>query len=388
VRIFAAAAICLLLASALAGCSGQKDDGPADTDGDLIEDPTEEGGWGITLERLGQRVKLQVSSDPDDPDSDDDGLPDHYELVLGLDPRDGDSDRDGLSDCQEAYHSDLAKCLAAGTDPDQAKALANVHDGGTGTDSRNADSDPGQGRYVDNVLGFRNENGTRISVPWGDGIPDGTEVAGYEVTVHGEKRFVRTDPRRGDSDGDGIDDGEEAFVYASDPTVVDTDGDGCMDGRDLVPDRTDRYALGILSFTLHNESRPGAGADIRLLAVLYDNVTSMPAADATFHARKGTATNLTSLNPPAVRPGACSAAPFDAWILLQLVAMDTGAQSRILDISSQSAPNGTGGDPASLWWNPRDGTYSWTLRGTPLATPVVLAGRDAQLTLQPQILLA
>lgn len=385
-RLFPVLALSLLLAAGLAGCGSKEDEVPPDSDSDLVQDPTEERGWEISLDRLGHRVKLQVASDPNDPDSDDDGLPDHYELVLGLDARDADSDRDGLSDCQEAYHSVLAQCQAAGRDPERARELEASRDGGTGTDSRNADSDPGQSRYVNNTLGFRDEDGNRIAVPWGDGIADGAELAGYTVTVRGQERHVRTDPRVGDSDGDGIDEGEEAFVYGSDPTVVDTDGDGCMDGRDIFPDRRDRYTPGLSRFTLKTEAAPGSGADVRILLVLYDNITSAPAGQGVFHAAKGDSVNLTALNPPPLRPGSCSAAPFDAWILLQLVATDNQGASRILDITSQSHPGASGGDPGAVWWNPRDGTFAATARGPALPTPVVLSGRDAELSLLPRIL--
>jgi hypothetical protein len=41
---------------------------------------------------------------------------------------------------------------------------------------------------------------------------------------------IGTDPRNPDTDGDGLADGFEVFVYGTDPTAIDTDGDGTYDG--------------------------------------------------------------------------------------------------------------------------------------------------------------
>jgi eukaryotic-like serine/threonine-protein kinase len=78
-----------------------------------------------------------------------------------------DSDNDGLSDYQEAI---------------------------LGTDPNNPDTD-------------------------GDGLSDGDEVFIYG-----------TDPRKRDTDGDFLPDGDEIFVYGTDPTNPDTSGDGILDG--------------------------------------------------------------------------------------------------------------------------------------------------------------
>ncbi len=61
-----------------------------------------------------------------------------------------------------------------------------------------------------------------------DGIPDGTEDANHNGMVDpGE-----TDPRKQDTDGDGIGDAQEAAV-GTDPTRYDTDDDGLSDGEEL-----------------------------------------------------------------------------------------------------------------------------------------------------------
>jgi hypothetical protein len=106
-----------------------------------------------------------------DTDSDDDGLTDGEELVLGTDPFDSDSDDDGLSDGDEV----------------------NVY----GTDPLNPDSDD-------------------------DGLSDGDEV-----NVYG------TDPLNPDSDNDGLSDGDEVNVYGTDPLNPDRDDDGLNDGLEV-----------------------------------------------------------------------------------------------------------------------------------------------------------
>lgn len=85
----------------------------------------------------------------------------------------------------------------------------------------------------------------------GDGLTDGDEVSlhgtdpldpdtdndqlldGDEVTRWG------TDPTIRDSDGDVLTDGEEALFLGTDPTIRDTDGGGVDDGTELVVSRTD-----------------------------------------------------------------------------------------------------------------------------------------------------
>ena len=59
----------------------------------------------------------------------------------------------------------------------------------------------------------------------GDGIDDGDEVDGTNGFV--------TDPTNPDTDGDGLEDGEEVNTYGTDPTDTDTDGDGLSDGDEV-----------------------------------------------------------------------------------------------------------------------------------------------------------
>ena len=122
-------------------------------------------------------------------DSDDDGLPDHVEDLIGSDRNSADSDRDGLEDGVEA--------LRLGTDP------------------ADADSD-------------------------GDGISDRLEVEGFE-DASGKRWYLN--PLDNDTNRDGMPDGVECPEA---PACPDTDGDGLPnvldtdDDGDRVPDRDDR----------------------------------------------------------------------------------------------------------------------------------------------------
>jgi hypothetical protein len=227
-------AILLLSGTLLAGCS---DLGDQDEDGDGLYDDSERRGWTITVDYLRERVRYQVTSDPRLFDSDGDGLPDQEEYFLGTDPRRADTDGDGLTDCQEVRHTNRTEC----EDPD----FAGPYDGGYNTDPRKADSDPQPGRYILRPGYFTDHTATLANgrPEAGDGLSDGMEVHGYTITLaNGHQRFVRTDPRNGDTDDDGLDDGEEVLIYGSDPTVADTDGDGCLDGLD--PTRDAKSATG------------------------------------------------------------------------------------------------------------------------------------------------
>ena len=132
-----------------------------DTDGDGLDDGVE-----VDL------AEFAGCPDPTVADSDMDGLLDGEEIVLLLDPCDADFDNDGLVDGLE---------FAFGTDP------------------FNADTD-------------------------GDGLLDGTEI---EIGC--------TDPLETDSDGDGLTDGDEVMNIGTDPCEADTDGDGVDDATDPLP---------------------------------------------------------------------------------------------------------------------------------------------------------
>lgn len=112
-------------------------------------------------------------------DSDEDGLPDIFELQLGTNVNEPDSDGDSLTDYQEVY--------ITGTDPI-------VYDSVTsGVSDADADSD-------------------------GDGLSNAQEIE------------LGTNPQLSDTDDDGLSDYDEIYVYETDPLNPDSDSDGLQDG--------------------------------------------------------------------------------------------------------------------------------------------------------------
>ncbi len=95
-----------------------------------------------------------------------------------------------------------------------------------GTDPENPDSD-GDGLNDGDELRRYRTNPLRSDSD-GDGLTDGDEVTKY-----------KTDPSRYDTDGDGLSDGDELQKYNTDPTRVDTDGDGLTDGDEILRLKTD-----------------------------------------------------------------------------------------------------------------------------------------------------
>lgn len=150
---------------------------------------------------LTKREEKEIGTDPDNPDTDGDGLKDGEEVRTYItNPLNPDSDGDGLTDGDEVrkYKTDPNK---ADTDGD------GISDGDEinkyNTDPLKADTD-------------------------GDGLSDGDEINTY-----------KTDPLKIDSDGDGLTDGDEVNLYKTNPLNPDTDGEGLSDGEEINRYRTD-----------------------------------------------------------------------------------------------------------------------------------------------------
>ncbi|MCK6504390.1 OmpA family protein [Myxococcota bacterium] len=184
----------------------------------LLDDDVVEDDWldAITLDAdedgLTLPQELELGTDPEDADTDDDGLSDGDEVFTwGTDPLDCDSDDDGLSDGLEV----------GVTEP--------LEDTDTAGDCWTPDSDPGS---TTDPLDEDTDD---------DGILDGDEDADGD----GGRDPWETDPGTADSedtDGDGIpdvledecggedpDDGDGDGVPDADEGLVDTDGDGDPD---------------------------------------------------------------------------------------------------------------------------------------------------------------
>jgi hypothetical protein len=185
---------------------------------DANTDPDQDG--------LNWTLEVAYATDPNDPDTDGDGLCDGGraancffpglaagfqpgELDYGSTPYDTDSDNDGLPDPVEALEWDSG---ASGSDADLD---GDQYGGLIDPDSDGDALEDGQER---NGLG----TDLRLRDTDGDGLADGDEVDTYG-----------TDPRLLDMDGDTLGDGAEVTQGSSSPFLADTDGDSLRDDSEV-----------------------------------------------------------------------------------------------------------------------------------------------------------
>ena len=138
-----------------------------------------------------------------------------------MDPNDEDSDDDGLSDgIEDANQNGIV-------DPGETSPI-------------NEDSD-GDGIDDGTEVALGNGDPTNPDAD-DDGLLDGEE----DINQNGAVDDGETDPNNPDTDGDGCDDGLEVNEIGSDPTNPDTDADGysdCEEYLDLNTDPLNRAAL-------------------------------------------------------------------------------------------------------------------------------------------------
>ena len=228
---------------------------------------------GDGLENL---LEEALGTDPNNPDTDGDGLNDGLEVggLTGTDPTNPDSDEDGacdgpapeaLTDCVGAEDGNGNGRVDEGeTDPnaddsdgdglldgDEIEAGADPldpdsdDDGVTDGDEAANGSDPLDTDSDDDGLGDLTEiEGTTDPADPDsddDGLGDGDEVAAGtnpntpdsdgDGLEDGDPR--EPDPLDTDSDGDGLEDGDEVFIHETDPDNEDTDGDDLTDGEEI-----------------------------------------------------------------------------------------------------------------------------------------------------------
>ncbi|HYO58325.1 Ig-like domain-containing protein [Archangium sp.] len=239
---------------------GETDPRKTDTDGGGVPDGQED--------KDHDGVVDPGETDPLDPaddvpaqtrDTDGDGVPDTTEVELGLDPNDADSDDDGVID---------------GTD-----GLTDT-DGDGLIDARDADSDN------DGIKDGTERGVTRANAPAGTNL-------GSPNFVPDEDPSTTTDPRNADTDGDGLKDGDEDQGHdghlgsgETDPNDPDTDDGGLSDGDEMKSntnplDDTDDFLI-----AGRGCSTSGGGSPLVWLAAL---LLAVPMMRSRRSSRRGTA---------------------------------------------------------------------------------------------------
>ncbi|HVM45848.1 MAG TPA: hypothetical protein VM582_07930 [Candidatus Thermoplasmatota archaeon] len=208
--------LCLVLSLLLAGCAGSTPN--EDRDGDGLTNDAETEGWLITITTLTGTEQRHVTSDPDARDTDGDGVSDADEHARGSDPRDPDTDGDGLLDGEDRAPPDDAT-----RDAWRARGILEVD----GVFLGELGACPPGGPQL-------RANRASSDLPLADGLADGEELRGWDVTVRGATRHITSDPCVPDTDGDGLFDDEEKRL-GTDPRRADTDGDGVADAIDADP---------------------------------------------------------------------------------------------------------------------------------------------------------
>jgi len=172
---------------------------------------------------LGKCLEKEIGTDPNNPDSDGDGLNDGEEyLTYKTNPLQADTDLDGLSDFDEVK-STKTNPLIADTDNDGLNDGEEINK--YKTDPLKADTD-------------------------GDGLTDGDEVVKY-----------KTNPLKADTDGDGLTDGDEVVKYKTDPLKADTDGEGLSDSEEVLKYKTNPLNIDTDGGTIDDFTEVKRGTD-------------------------------------------------------------------------------------------------------------------------------
>ena len=187
--------------------------------------------------------EYNLNTDPNDNDTDDDQLPDGWEVHFYLDPLDADdadddTDSDGLNNTAE-YTNELYPNNNDTDGDDMLDGWEYEYDlepnWPNGDEDEDEDGVPNYNEYIEDSDPTSTDTDS-------DGMPDGFEYAyGLDLT---------TDDTEGDLDNDdngtyGNMNNFEEFEYGTNPNNHDTDGDGLWDGDDFLPLSADSDGDGI-----------------------------------------------------------------------------------------------------------------------------------------------
>jgi len=221
---------------------------PLDNADDTLTPDSDHDADGLTLD-----VETGLGTDPNNPDTDGDGLNDGLEVnTHETDPLVMDSDDGGVNDGLE---------VSRGTNPnlgnDDRKAddsdndgLLDTQEAQLGTDPNNSDTD-GDG-LKDGAEVFVHQTNPVVADTDGGGVNDGDEVSlatnpvnpeddipfpAYDDDSDGltnqQEADLGTNASIADTDGDGLTDGSEVNLHGSNPLVRDTDSGGVSDGLEV-----------------------------------------------------------------------------------------------------------------------------------------------------------
>lgn len=233
--------------------------------------------------------ELFFGTDPYDPDTDDDGFDDGFELRGLLNwrigsPLEADSDHDGIDDPHDDYDGD---------------GVSNLAEDGGGTNMFLADSDhDGLDDGKEFPLGFdplRHDSDA-------DGVRDSDEDADGDDLVIGRELALGTDPGAADTDGDGVLDGAEVALCTQ-PRLADAGTDTLCLRR--TPDATPDWKLfqrdvaGAATIPVRLHYRLAAPARLEVAVVDSATITPLPGHDYADHGLALT---------PAAGPGGAVAA--------------------------------------------------------------------------------
>ncbi|OQY03964.1 MAG: hypothetical protein B6I25_07565 [Planctomycetales bacterium 4572_13] len=159
------------------------------------------------------------------PDSDGDGLSDEDEInIHGTNPNDPNSDTDNMPDGWEVKGG-LNPIINDGAADKDGDSLSNENEYIAGTDPNAQDTDE------DGLSDGDEVNGTLGS--YGPVSPYDNDYPDYYYTPYAENPYdIPTNPLKADTDGDGVSDRKE-IEWGINPNDPDTDGDGVDDGVEV-----------------------------------------------------------------------------------------------------------------------------------------------------------
>ena len=249
-RILVWAAVLIMFCGALVAIAGAVSAMSPLDNSDAILDPDGDG--------LTNVEEFNAGTDPGNPDTDNDGLPDGWEWDYQLDPSDpsdavndedyaGDEEYASFTQVPGPHYTNYDEYYRqSGTyedgspryihtnpqnpntdgdeylDPDDPFPLNTRNDGVGGSGGDNQGGDAGSGPAEGGTGGDGDGDGN--SDDDGDGLSDMAEM------------MMGTDPNNPDTDGDGLPDDKE-IEFATDPNDWDTDNDLLMDGNEIGIDR-------------------------------------------------------------------------------------------------------------------------------------------------------